>query len=126
MKLDSIVFQLMEVIGSLPTLLYTDACSPSVSITDLPQFSRRWLCEETWQPRSLEVHDLNVECTDSDDLTEVDSELLHVESYGVEQLAHIFSGHARTRVTSSPYIQYKMQFSKYFRSSKCRLSNSLH
>ena len=65
MKLDSIVFQFMEVIDSLPTLLCTGACSPSVSITDLPQFQRQWPCEETWQPRSLDVHDLNVECTDS-------------------------------------------------------------
>ena len=65
MKLDLIVFQFMKVIDSLPALLCTGACSPSVSITDLPQFQRQWLCEETWQPRSLEIQDLSVECTDS-------------------------------------------------------------
>ena len=60
MKLDSIVFQFVEVIDRLqPTLL---SKGTSVSITDFPRW---WLCEETWQPRSLEVHDLNVEYTDS-------------------------------------------------------------
>ena len=47
MKLDLIVFPFMKVIDRLPTLLSTGACSPTVFITDSPQFQRWWLCEET-------------------------------------------------------------------------------